>query len=701
MANYTEDTYLNSGAGTSPIRREKLYDSLSTTDGYGRKIMDAGGDGGSKRGGKAKRVISKTFDQSGQTDLQVDTDDDGTVTTNKIVTPSGVLEAMAELENYNSLGSFQSQSIAEPSTDTLMAEGSPNGRSGNSFRPSSVKPYGPLPNGRYLSEDEYLGVGNASLFDSAPSSTSVSRNFLGNTRSIFGNVNIDEHGYKTPNFQGTLGISDSDRANAQSKIIAELNEEEMLDLSVDQPELYAEVVAGNVKFPSRVDPHANKDYTTPGFDGSELHAAAIELEEQEKLETTLTDSLLEDETFLSDDMDLTFESDVKSAVQVIAKEDPNAIAELNKFADWADTVPDADAQAEAERYLQSLADEPSVNSRFKKAMAIAMAAMLFGDDFGTAMNTGFGVVADDYADEEAKEVAAATTQAALDKKLAQEKRTSLEWDRQKQITFALDMKKEEFKLGAAAAKANAVRLEKMNSDNYAHMKDVAGGYWDRLDEKQKKMFGGSSNFAGQYARALDWSKNNTDVVWDFKNNNEQVVAFNTQFEKWLQDSIRGYKPPAFSNYMQDAFIKTRLEGNSKLAMKDTNPSVSDIADLNIDTSEINWNSAKEVTVQASNKIKTIAGGFNEASALALLAKDFYDWKDSDPEGWAAFSYRANENGVGGFIAYINSEVKTTDAIGTMYMKPPEGIEWNDASKSDYIAKWLKEEALERNKSRQS
>ena len=35
------------------------------------------------------------------------------------------------------------------------------------------------------------------------------------------------------------------------------------------------------------------------------------------------------------------------------------------------------------------------------------------------------------------------------------------------------------------------------------------------------------------------------------------------------------------------------------------------------------------------------------------------------------------------------------------MTPPEGIEWNDASKSDYIAKWLKEQALERNKSRQS
>ena len=663
------------------------------------------GSAGGETKSKAKTVISKTFDQSGQTDLEVDTDDDGIVTTKKIVTPSAVLDAMSELENYNSLGPFPSESIAAvPSPDDQrMAKMYQEQRELAGVRdlgvrfgdePTNLSPVFSFDDDRYLLNHEYYGDGKASEFPSAPSSSSVSRSFLGN-------VNIDEHGYKTPNFQGTLAISDSDRANAQSKLIAELNEGEMLDLSVDNPELYAEVVAGNVDFPSRVDPHANKDYTTPGFDGSELHAAAIELEEQEKLETTLTDSLLEDETFLSDDMDLTFESDVKSAVQVIAKEDPNAIAELNKFADWADTVPDADAQAEAERYLQSLADEPSVNSRFKKAMAIAMAAMLFGDDFGTAMNTGFGVVADDYANEEAKEVAAATTQAALDKKLAQEKRTALEWDRQKQISFALDMKKEEFKLGGAEAKANQVRLEKINSNNFKHMKDTAKGYWERLDPNEKKMFSGTADFAGQYARALDWAKNNTDVVWDFENNNEQVVAFDTQFKKWLADSLRGYKPPSFSTYMQDAFIKTRLEGNSKLSMKDTNPSVSDIADLGIDTSEINWNSAKEVTVQASNKIKTIAGGFNEASALALLAKDFYDWKASDPEGWADFNYRANENGVGGFISYINSEVKTTDAIGTMYMKPPEGIEWNDASKSDYIAKWLKEEALERNKSRQS
>jgi hypothetical protein len=630
------------------------------------------GSAGGETKSKAKKVISKTFDLTGQTDLEVNTGDDGVVTSKKIVTPAGVFEAMEALEDYDSLGPFQSQSIAEapesPDEQQRMAELYQQQRELADVRdlgvrygdePTNLSPVYSFDDDRYLLNHEYYGDDKASVFPSAPSSTSVSRSFLGN-------VNIDKHGSVFPNDGGNLAISDSDRANAQSKIIGELNEGEMLQLSIDNPEVYAEVVAGNIPFEQRVDPHANKDYTAPGFDGSERY---VEAKEKEILEKTLTESLLEDETFLSDDMDLTFQSDVKSAVSIIADEDPDAITELNNFANWADTVTDKEAQVEAERYLQSLADEPSVNDRFKKAMGIAFAAMLFGDDFSTAMNTGLGVVGDDYANEAATEAAAAATQAELNKTLAKEKREQMEWDRQKLISFDMDMAKKAFDQNATVSKEDKAALKKINDNNYKWMKETANGYYNRRNEDEKKIIGTNGNFLHQYRTALQFAKSvKPDVVWDLESNENQAIAFNTTFEKWLQDTMNMSEyggVPDFKTYIQDSFIKTEMADKMLLPLKDTNPTIDDMKSANINPDTINWKLSKESTRAASETIESFSQIMGEAKTLKLLAKDYSMFKKS--KEFEAFEQRAHEQGIGAFIHYVNVEASRPDyLIGTAY-----------------------------------
>ena len=51
----------------NPQRLEDEYQFWATTDGFGRKVQDAGGDGGPRRGGKAKYSLSQVFDDSGET----------------------------------------------------------------------------------------------------------------------------------------------------------------------------------------------------------------------------------------------------------------------------------------------------------------------------------------------------------------------------------------------------------------------------------------------------------------------------------------------------------------------------------------------------------------------------------------------------------------------------------------------------------
>ena len=264
------------------------------------------------------------------------------------------------------------------------------------------------------------------------------------------------------------------------------------------------------------------------------------------------------------------------------------------------------------------------------------------------------------------------------------------------------MEKERFKQGVELTKERKAEIEAINNNNYDWMKAQSTTYWGNLNDDQKENFKGASNFAFQYAQALQYVKGvSPDVVWDLEGNVDQQVAFNTQFEKWLADKLHGDNygqgVPSFKTYMQDAFIKTRMEGDSILSLADTNPSIGDLRDLNINVEDINWKDAKEYTNQAYQKIKTYSEGYNEKNTLALMAKDYNDFRKHLGESkWKDFKIRAGEEGVGAFIWYVSTQVEDGSHIGTMYDPATDGMDLEQ--KTDYVISWLAQQAALKEKS---
>ena len=629
---------------------------------------------------KAKFTRSQVFDGSGETLTETNLSEDGVETKVVKKTPSSLLDN----ESYDTpiLGNDEVTypSIATPpeanlSEEQRLAKLYQEQRELAGVRdlgvrygdePTNVSPFYSMKEGRHLLNHEYYGDGKASQFPSLPAETSIGR-------SLFGNIVVDQSGSTVENDTGTLAITDKDLADAQTAIIEDYNEQDMLELRERHPEVYKQVVAGEISMPLREDPHEGKDYTTAGFDGFELHAAEVALAAEEK---ELEEDVVEEAT-----TNVTSKKDkdiVVDAITEIKNTNPEGIKVLNEFATWADTVSDEVAIKEAEDYLQNLKDSPSVDRRFRKAMAIGMLAMLFGDDFTTAMNTGFGVVADDYAAEEAAEAAEAATAAELAKTVAKENRANIENDRRKLRDFTLEMEKLRVEKGVEAAKEAEAEVKARTSGNQDWIKDQGTHYESILTDDQKKSIG-PYNFEFEYDRALQTVKRlQPNVVWDLKNNNDQRVAFNTQFAKWFSDKTNpsnnfGKGVPAFENYMQDAFIKIRMEEDSPLSMKDTNPSVDDLRGMGINTDDINFKAGMEATNGAYSKIQSYAENFGsggERATLALMAKDYYDWRDRDEaaenNGWKDMVKRANKQGIGGFIWYVNKHVTALDQIGTKY-----------------------------------
>jgi hypothetical protein len=723
----------------NPQRLEDEYQFWATTDGFGRKVQDAGGDGGPRRGGKAKYSLSQVFDDSGETLTETNIDEDGSETKVVQKTPSSLLDN----ESYDTpiLGNDEVTfpSIATPPEEddnfVYGSGGSSSGRWGGPARagfmgPTATRPYGPLPNGRYLTEDEYLGADQASRWLSRPSTESIESDVFGT------GIDVEQSGSDILNDQGTLAITDEDRANAQSSVIESINNQRMMELYNSRPDLYEKVVEGELDMPVIEDPHKDKDYTTSGFDGSSLHSDSVPgsfisetfdryrnedgvivdspirsdvFDEDNPLFTTLhpeaarevtEEKIQEEEKELEknfDDLPWAGDKgiDLTAVVQEIKDTDPKAIEVLNEFASWADTVTDEVAIKEAENYLLSLKNSPSVDSRFRKAMAIGMIAMLFGDDFTTAMNTGFGVVADDYTAEAEAAKTEAEAAAELAKTIAKEGRANAENDRRKMRDFTLEMAKTRAELGVKAAEDLEAEIKARAGNNQDYISKEASHYESILTDDQKKTLG-VFNFGAQYDRALQFVKKaQPDVVWDLKNNNDQRVAFDTQFQKWLSDKLNGNNfgqgVPAFANYMQDAFIKTQLEGESILNMKDTNPSLYDLQQMGIDTDKIDFGAGMEATNAAYTKIEDYSTGFNERGTLALMAKDYYDWQKSDPDAHKDMVRRANEQGIGGFIWYVTRHVEPTDTIGTKY--DPLAVGKDNEWRSDFAIQYLRKEGI--------
>jgi hypothetical protein len=677
-------------------RAEKDY-QFWATGGLNKPKHDTGGDGGPRRGGKAKYTMSKVFDDSGETLTETNLDEDGSETKVIKKTPSTLLEDQTFLSDNMDLN-FNDTSIATPPEPDLIEQQ----RLGKLYQEQRElagvrdlgvrfgdEPYNLSPvigaDGRYLLNSEYYGE-PADHWESAPINKEVVLN------EDTGEFEVHSESDPVVNDTGLLWQSDNDIYLAQDKIRQDYDERDLMDIRNHHPDLFVQMM-NEGSFVSRPDPHP---HAGEGFIENEVG----EIVPIEVVASELEENLDGDGDGKNDKANEKLKYD---SINTLAKEDPEKIKVLNRFASWMEdeNVSDAESLRAAEDYLENLRNEPTVHDRVKKAMAIAFAAMLFGDDLTTAMNTGFGVVDDDYIAEATAEAAEAAANAELQKTLAKERRAAIEWDRQKQISFALDMKKEKYKNGVEAAKEKEKEIKARNTNNYDWMKNGAETFWKGLNEDQRKQFRGTPNFLHEYNRALQFVKNaQPDVVWDFKNNNDQAVAFNTQFKKWIQDNISGVygknnKPPSFYNYMQDAFIKTKMEEDSPLAMIDTNPSVADLQDLGYNIDKIDWAAGMEQTTDAYNKIVNWSKDYNERAVLELLAKDYYDWRDSEAaagtDGWSDMVERANKNGIGGFIWYVNNHADLNSAIGTIY--DPDAAELSFEERADYAVTWLEKKGI--------
>ena len=374
---------------------------------------------------------------------------------------------------------------------------------------------------------------------------------------------------------------------------------------------------------------------------------------------------------------------VEAAVQEIVNQDPTAIEELNNFATWAEGVSDEESQAAAKEYLDELAVQPSVNDRFKKAMAIAFAAMLFGDDIGTAMNTGFGVVADDYAREDLEQEAIntanakavedqnkaardlaktiATEERALGRALKKEERDLIKqlelekrtlnktlnaegrstelWADKLIITTDIAHQKLLAELDRTASKETLAEAKRLTTDNYAFIKDRADNKWASLSPKAQEKFDNNNNFRMQMDGGLGWMVRNSTKVVDFENNVDQRNAFENSYAKWMHDSQR-FDAPNFDTYIQDEFIKNKFMGAGEILNEKTyiepsliSPTLESLRKDGWSGENIQWSKSHEQVANLYEKVQQIIPTIGtEKHTLMLLKKDFNDFKNFDSEG---------------------------------------------------------------------
>jgi len=722
-------------------RAEEEY-QFWATGGLNKPKHDTGGDGGSRRGGKAKYTMSKVFDDSGETLTETNLEEDGSETKVVKKTPSSLLDN----ESYDTpiLGNDEvtHPSIAtppEPDADIVYGSGgSSSGRWGGPARAgfmgqTATRPYGPIPakdiygRDRWLTEDEYTGAGNASRWLSRPSTESIESDVFGT------GIDIEQSGSDTLNDQGTLAVTDKHRADAQTAIIDSINNHGMMELYNTRPDLYKKVIEGEMDMPLIINPHEGMDYTTPGFDGSSLHSDSVPgsfvsetFDRYRNEDGTIVDSPLRSDAFDEDNPLFTtlhpevaneaskLEKNLDDAdgddddgdgknekendklkydsINTLAKEDPEKIKVLNRFASWMEdeNVSDAESLRAAEDYLENLRNEPTVHDRVKKAMAIAFAAMLFGDDLTTAMNTGFGVVADDYAAEEAAEAAEAEAAAALQKTLATEARANAEWDRRKIINEELDYAKWLRENKLTESKEAKAEAEAITSGNFNYIKDRSNSYWNSIKgTKAADKFNNINDFQIQMDRAYDWMNRNWKGLIDFENNVDQRVGFEDAFAKWMRDK-QIFDAPAFENYIQDAFIKIKFaagkDGSDATYIEPSliAPTAQYLSDIN-KYDEKTVKRGKESVAKLYNKVESqvIPDVGTEKHALMLLKKDFNDFKNYEFDGtpvpedevsarYAKLLKDANDVGEGVFTRFVLQNLPPKSIWGYGYDPEAKG-----------------------------
>ena len=623
---------------------------------------------------QAKQVISQVFDLHGITETQINTDPEGIVTKTEVKTPSTLFDDYRNEEGepfYSEARESARSSIATPpaaSAETIdLAEQERLGKIyqeqrelagvrdfGVHFgdRPENVSPHYSMELGRYLLNSEYYGT-PADHWDSSPINKTVVLN--PDTQEF----EVQSEADPVINDSGLIWQSDNDMYFAQDRARQDADQRDLLELKDRHPDLFVQMM-NEGGFESRPDPHP---HAGEGFiENEEGEIVSIEEEELKKN--------LDDIPWAPD-----HPLDLEKVVDAIKQEDPSgkAIETLNDFATWADTVPDEVAIREAETYLQGLKDSPTVSQRFRKAMAIAMMAMLFGDDFTTAMNTGFEVVADDYAAEAAAEKEIRDAQIALDKEIAKEER-AFERDNKKShrdYIEALNLKK--FELGAKALEDAAAAEALIGVNNQKTINDMADDFWKSLpDVDSKKPYLGI-NFQGEMAGALDWLNNNVGFRIDFANNPDQAYAFNNTFQEWMEDMKNFKGTPRFEVYVRDMFIKSELSQYKPLNPDLISPSMSYLDKVKVDPKDVNHKSVKESVSTLNEHIQDWAEILGaEKYSIGLMTKDFEDFRKNFPTEFGVLKKSADAKGEGVFTRFVNSKLADAGSLGMNYDPEAKG-----------------------------
>ena len=448
-----------------------------------------------------------------------------------------------------------------------------------------------------------------------------------------------------------------------------------------------------------------------------------ELERQKKLQEIAASSILdttevpivtEDKSKATEKEKEATEDMIQEAVKVIVSEQPNELTRLNDFALWADGVSDDQAIREAEAVLEQIANAPTVTDRFKKAMGIAFGAMLFGDDFATAMNTGLGVVADDYSAEATAAKEARDAQIALQQEIAKEQRAlqndlfkadyNSSRDAQEAITKMIA--EYEMKLPEEERKAAAARMKENIDAGRVIMEDTINS----IGEDKANFIDLDGEWAGLLV-ALEESKPagfSVDVTEPL-----QRAALNGLFRKYITEqksmSEYGNKAAPLASYAQEFFIKNELreftEGMGAIDPNIVSPSRAYLEDrpfigpMNSDgvrTKQVYVGNSKELgplikagteaTQQLGTEIEKLgSSGLGERGTTILLYKDYTDFKkQSFDKGDGVFEEMekvAYQKGWGPFTQFVLVHMKnklTLDNIGknfdSLLANEPEAID---------------------------
>ena len=173
-------------------------------------------------------------------------------------------------EELDDLMLYQNQ-INSVTPDSMGPEGQKE--TSEVYDPDAAFAY--YPDGRPMSLEEYIGAGQADLMDSAEYKEEVDKKLFNLVPDWMGGNDyyINSSGYKDKNNQGTLAITDQNRADAISAILEDYNTRDIANFTEtakSNPEIYDKLLDGTLSLPAgRGDPFENKDFTGLGFDGGQ------------------------------------------------------------------------------------------------------------------------------------------------------------------------------------------------------------------------------------------------------------------------------------------------------------------------------------------------------------------------------------------------------------------------------------------------